>query len=205
MNLHRNNEAKGRYGMSNLCEHRNPSETCDRCAIITLLKMNAALGASLGVKIEELQKENAALRKRIADAAIAPAVNTTQLRKLMEKATPGPWSAFSESALTIRSGHKIVVDYVSSDYGAYQCVGEDDANLIASAINAMPELLDAYDRFVEVTRERDAANARAEQFALLLCEAREYIITEECNDDALLREINEALAAESAPKEPNEA
>jgi len=77
----------------------------------------------------------------------------------MEKATPGPWSAFSESELTIRSGHKIVVDYVSSDYGAYQCVGEDDANLIASAINAMPELLDAYDRFVEVTRERDAAES----------------------------------------------
>ena len=35
--------AKGRYGMGNLCEHRQISATCDRCAVISLVKMNAAL------------------------------------------------------------------------------------------------------------------------------------------------------------------
>ena len=43
--------AKGRYGMGNLCEHRQISANCDRCAVISLVKMNADL------------------HKRIADAA----------------------------------------------------------------------------------------------------------------------------------------
>ena len=95
-----------------------------------------------------------------------------------------------------------------------------DVHLI---LRSLHELLNAYDRVGEVTRERDAANARAERWkaravdlytvldsTIGMGEHQETII--KCDSHEVLEmicdrinAIGDLLSAESAAKEPNEA
>jgi hypothetical protein len=66
----------------------------------------------------------------------------TELRKLIEGATPGPWEA-DDQLFDVVAGNTIVIQ---SDRTG---VRSEDRALIAAARNALPALLDALDAAVE--------------------------------------------------------
>lgn len=72
-----------------------------------------------------------------------PKATATDLRALLEKATPGPWAASFERVDDVRG--RIIVDCVDADRDSH------DAALIAALHNAAPDLL----RVVEAVAEQD--------------------------------------------------
>lgn len=68
----------------------------------------------------------------------------TELRRLLELATPGPWEAnTSEATMDDRSGWRIGHPRRPQAFSAVMRAA--DAQLIAAAVNALPDLLDQLD------------------------------------------------------------
>ena len=79
-------------------------------------------------------------------------VDTKALRALLEQATPGPWrSGMGQDASSYTSETPIVESGPFDDpMTIADGLLDDDAALIAAAVNALPALLDAAERLEEV-------------------------------------------------------
>lgn len=75
-----------------------------------------------------------------------------ELKRLVSSTTPGPWEVKSCAGgmFDVRSKDS---RYVCTTMGIYD--GERSAKCIAAMRNAMPELIDAYERIAELERQRD--------------------------------------------------
>lgn len=73
-------------------------------------------------------------------------IDRDRLRKLADNATPGPW----DSDRDVSDGQMVVFESRGEDGGPIVCAGDDlekaDAEFIAAARTAVPELLDALTR-----------------------------------------------------------
>ena len=88
--------------------------------------------------------------------------NRTELRRLLEMATPGPWHAWDRGI-----GYEV---HTEAEHNPIRCVSLNsefretfrgpDARLITAAVNALPALLDA-------AAERDALAAKVERVRAL--------------------------------------
>lgn len=73
----------------------------------------------------------------------------TELKRLAERAVPGPWAAYQKIVVCQRDvealrGSAIVADAISRDYATWQC--EANAAFIAAAREAVPMLIGRVER-----------------------------------------------------------
>lgn len=102
-----------------------------------------------------------------------PDIDITKLRKLLGKATPGPWIAMDADNHFSRADVEITTQVrfdescspiaeIDTDFGVSDMSGEQEANaaLIAAAVNALPGLLDECERLRGPIRTSEAIDWR---------------------------------------------
>lgn len=72
-------------------------------------------------------------------------MNTTELRALLAKATPGPWARERALGFDLGCDAEVVIDSPSTETWNIVHADDADANLVVAMRNALPELLDAVD------------------------------------------------------------
>ena len=90
----------------------------------------------------------------------------TELRKLMETATPGPWAS---EECDVFSENTIVAECMSSIESQY--LGEPEATLIAAMRNALPALLEIAEAAQVVSSQRNGPYLMADMDTTLHAEA----------------------------------
>ena len=112
-----------------------------------------------------------------------------ELRRLLERATPGPWHAWDRGigyeVHTEVEHNPIRCDPLNS--GFRETFGGPDAHLIAAAVNALPALLDAADalraELAHMTEARNNARAEVERLTAMVEAVREYAAARQANID----------------------